>query len=123
MKSKLISAGFLFVLWSALILISCSKDSGYGSSNTNNNGNNNQSNAVSIDNMAYSPSSLTVKAGTTVSWTNNDNVDHTVTANDGSFDSGAIKTGSKYSHTFSTAGTFSYHCTFHSNMKASVVVQ
>ncbi|MDI3322096.1 cupredoxin domain-containing protein [Pinibacter soli] len=122
MKSKLISAGFLVVLWSVLIVISCSKDNGYGSSSNNNNGNN-QSNAVSIENMLYNPGNLTVKAGTTVSWTNNDNVDHTVTANDGSFDSGAIKTGSKYSHTFSTTGTFSYHCTFHADMKASVVVQ
>jgi len=120
MKSKLISAGFLLVLWSAFILISCSKNSGYGSSSNSNN--NNQSNTVSIENMLYNPGSLTVKAGTTVSWTNNDNVDHTVTANDGSFDSGAIKMGSKYSHTFSTTGTFAYHCTFHANMKASVVV-
>jgi plastocyanin len=72
--------------------------------------------------MSYNPSSLTLKAGTTVSWTNNDMVDHTVTANDGSFDSGAIKMGGTYSHTFSTTGTFSYHCTFHANMKASVVV-
>jgi plastocyanin len=121
MKTTLKLAGFLFVLWSVLILISCSKDSGYGSS-SNNNGTNNQSNSVSMENMLYNPSSLNVKTGTAVTWTNNDNVDHTVTANDGSFDSGNIKPGAKYSHTFSTAGTFSYHCTIHADMKASIVV-
>lgn len=120
MKSKLISAGFIVVLWSALILTSCSKDSGYGSG-SNNNGTNNQANAVSIESMAYNPTSLNVKVGTNVTWTNNDNVDHTVTANDASFDSGNLKPGAKYTHTFSTAGTFPYHCTLHPDMKASVV--
>jgi len=120
MKTTFKVAGFLFVFWSALIFISCSKSNGYGSSG--NNGNNTQSNAVSIENMTYNPSSLTVSMGTTVTWTNNDNVDHTVTADNGSFDSGNIKAGAKYSHTFSTTGTFAYHCTLHANMKASVVV-
>ncbi|MBV4356864.1 cupredoxin domain-containing protein [Pinibacter aurantiacus] len=121
MKTKLISAGFLIVLWSTLIVISCSKDSGYGSSS--NSGNNQGNNTVSMQYTQYDPSTITVKAGTTITWINNDNMDHTVTANDGSFDSGTIKQGGKYTHTFSTAGTFSYHCTFHANMKGSVVVQ
>jgi plastocyanin len=120
MKSKFITAGFPLALWGTLILASCSKDSGYGSGS--NNGNNQTSNTVSIENMSYNPGTVTVKAGSTVSWINNDMVDHTVTANDGSFDSGDMKAGSTFTHTFPTTGTFAYHCTFHANMKASVVV-
>jgi plastocyanin len=72
--------------------------------------------------MSFSPGSTTVKAGTTVTWKNNDNMAHTVTADDASFDSGALNTGQTFSHTFNSAGTIKYHCTYHSTMTASVVV-
>jgi plastocyanin len=81
------------------------------------------SSSVSIANMSYSPSSLTVKKGTTVTWTNNDDVAHTVTADSGNaFDSGNMDKGKNFSHTFDTAGTFAYHCTYHSNMHGKVIV-
>ena len=57
-----------------------------------------------------------------VTWTNNDATTHTVTADDGSFNSGNIAPGGKFSHTFSTAGTIAYHCSIHTSMKAKVVV-
>ncbi len=79
-------------------------------------------NEVWIQNMAYSPSTITVSAGTTIKWTNKDGVAHTVTSNSGLFDSGSIGSNGTYSHTFNTAGTFPYKCTFHPSMTATVVV-
>lgn len=77
---------------------------------------------VSIANFAFSPDTLTVKVGTTVKWTNNDSTAHTVTADDKSFDSGNLDPGKSFSFTFKQAGTFSYHCAIHPNMKAKIVV-
>jgi plastocyanin len=79
--------------------------------------------AVSIVNFAYDPSPLTVNVGDTVTWTNNDGTAHTVTANDGSFQSGTLQSGQSFSFTFTTPGTFDYHCEFHANMSGQVVVQ
>jgi len=81
-----------------------------------------QSQAIAIQGFAFSPASLQVDAGTTVTWTNNDNVAHTVTADDGSFDSGPIQPGASFSHTFATAGTVAYHCSIHPFMTAQIVV-
>ena len=78
--------------------------------------------SVSIVNFAFNPSSLTVKVGDTVSWTNSSGTGHTVTADDGSFDSGNLAGGAGFQHTFSAAGTFSYHCSIHSSMKATIIV-
>lgn len=80
-------------------------------------------NAVSVVNFSYSPTSITVKKGTKVTWTNNDSTQHTVTADNGSFDSGTLDPGKSFSQTFNTAGTFAYHCNFHSNMHGTVIVQ
>jgi len=79
--------------------------------------------AVSIQNFAFNPATLTVPVGTTVTWTNNDSTAHTVTADDGSFKSGNVDPGATFSFTFSTAGTFNYHCEIHPNMTASITVQ
>jgi plastocyanin len=78
---------------------------------------------VTIQNMSFSPASLTVVMGTTVTWTNKDNITHTVTADDASFDSGSIAPGSSYSRTFSTKGSFPYHCKIHPMMMAIVIVK
>jgi plastocyanin len=80
-------------------------------------------NSVSIKNFAFSPVSLTVKVGTKVSWTNNDTVTHTVTADKGAFNSGPLTPGSTFSFTFTKAGTYSYHCNIHPSMMATIVVQ
>jgi plastocyanin len=80
-------------------------------------------NAVAIANFAFSPTTLTVKAGTTVTWTNSDSATHTVTSDNGVFDSGSMANGKTYSFTFNQTGTFPYHCTFHPSMKATVIVQ
>lgn len=82
-----------------------------------------QGTAISIQNFAFNPDSVTVSVGTTVTWTNNDTVSHTVTSTDGAFDSGNIAPGDTFTFTFSTAGSFSYICSYHPNMTATVVVQ
>lgn len=79
---------------------------------------------VVIKNFAFHPASLTIKHETTVVWINQDSVAHTVTANDGSFDSGAIAPGKIFRHTFLTEGvTVRYHCTIHPSMMGRVIVQ
>lgn len=70
----------------------------------------------------YSPASITVHVGDTVTWTNAGTVGHTVTADDGSFDSGMLDVGASWSYTFNSPGTFAYHCTPHPWMKGTVVV-
>jgi plastocyanin len=78
---------------------------------------------VSIQNFAFSPTSITVKVGTAVTWTNNDTTQHTVTIDSGDGPhSQPLNKGDTYTFTFNTAGTFSYHCTFHSGMTAKVTV-
>lgn len=79
--------------------------------------------AVEIKGFAFSPDTLEVSVGATVTWTNNDSATHTVTGDDGSFDSGNLDTGKTFSFTFSKAGTFTYHCKIHPNMKATITVK
>jgi plastocyanin len=82
--------------------------------------------AVDIPGHSFSPADITVPVGTTVTWTNHDKDPHTATNDDGSavtFDSGMLTTGKSFSFTFSTAGKFPYHCTFHSEMHGTVTVQ
>jgi plastocyanin len=120
MKAKKIYKGILLLLFVSAVFVYCSKSNGYGSGSMTNAP---ATTAVSIKDMAFSPASLSVSAGTTVTWTNNDAIAHTVTADDGSYDSGNIPPGSRYSKVFSTAGTFAYHCTIHPMMKATVTVK
>jgi plastocyanin len=77
---------------------------------------------VTIDNFAFAPATLTVKAGGTVTWTNKDEEPHTVAATDGSFHSPGMGTGATFSHTFPTAGKFDYVCSIHPSMHGTVVV-
>lgn len=78
--------------------------------------------SVSIANLAFAPTSISVKAGQSVTWQNNDTTTHTATADGGAFDTGAVAPGASRSATMNTPGTFSYHCTIHPFMTASVTV-
>src|SRR5947199_386537 len=69
--------------------------------------------AVDLSNFKFSPADITIAAGGTVVWTNRDPAKHTVTANDGSFDSGNLDQGATFSRTFATPGDFPYFCKFH----------
>jgi plastocyanin len=80
-------------------------------------------NSVEIKNYSFSPSTLTVKVGDSVTWTNNDSVGHSATADDNSFDTGVLQQGQSGSVTFKKVGTYTYHCSVHPNMKATIVVQ
>ena len=81
-------------------------------------------NSVTISNFAFTPSELKVKVGDTVTWTNKDSAPHTVTSDSGSeLASQSLSKGQTYSHTFSQAGTYSYHCSIHTGMKAKVIVE
>ena len=77
---------------------------------------------VAIAGFAFSPDSITIAVGDMITWTNNDGVGHTATADDASFDTGTIAAGSSKSATFATAGTFTYHCKIHPAMAATIVV-
>ncbi len=79
-------------------------------------------NSVAIHNFAFGPQGVTVKAGTTVHWTNNDTEPHTVTSDTGAFNSPVLQPGASYSFTFTKPGTYSYHCTIHPFMTAKVMV-
>jgi plastocyanin len=78
--------------------------------------------AVNIADFAFAPDSRSVKAGDSVKWTNKDGATHTVTADDGAFDSGSLAGGKSFSFTFDEAGTFAYHCNIHQRMTGRVVV-
>jgi plastocyanin len=78
---------------------------------------------ISIKARAFTPAALHVKRGQSVTWKNNDNIDHTVDAEDGSFASGTIKTGKTFTHTFKKAGKYAYSCHLHPRMKGTIVVE
>ena len=79
--------------------------------------------AVRIADFAFSPTTVTVRVGTRVTWTNRQlDIQHTVTADGGSFGSGPLSTGSSFSHVFIQAGTYTYHCSIHPDMTGTVIV-
>lgn len=78
---------------------------------------------VKIDNFSFGPETLTVTAGTTVTWTNRDDIPHTVVSNDGVFKSKVRDTDEKFSYTFTKAGTYPYFCSVHPKMTGKIVVQ
>lgn len=80
------------------------------------------SSAVRVANFAFGTGELRVPAGTRVRWTNADQVEHTVTAEDGSFESGLIAPGASYEQVFANPGTYPYHCTPHPFMHATLIV-
>ena len=77
---------------------------------------------VKIDNFTFGPQQLTVKAGTTVTWINQDDIPHTVVST-GHFRSKALDTDDKFSFTFTTPGSYQYFCGLHPHMQGSIVVE
>jgi plastocyanin len=78
---------------------------------------------VKIDNFSFSPAVITVPAGTTIVWTNRDDIPHTVVSDDKVFKSKVLDTDEKFSFTFDKPGTYPYFCSVHPKMTAKVVVQ
>ena len=79
--------------------------------------------AVAIADFAFSPATLTITAGDTVTWTNEDAIAHTATSTTSAFDSGLLNQGESFSLTFTTPGTYDYLCTPHPSMTGRIVVQ
>ena len=77
---------------------------------------------VAIKDFAFNPATIQAKVGQSVTWTNQDSTAHTVTLDDKSVDSGNIQASATYSHAFTQAGTFTYHCSIHQQMKGTVTV-
>jgi plastocyanin len=78
---------------------------------------------VKIDNFSFSPAALTVKAGTQITWTNGDDIPHTVVSGDQAFKSKVLGTGEKFTFTAAKPGTYSYSCSIHPNMTGKVIVE
>ena len=120
-KSRLlIGVTLLFAFLS--ISTSCSKSSVYNTPSGNGGGSTPGTNEVWIQGMTFNPATITVAAGTTITWTNKDAITHTVTSDTNLFNSGNIVSNGTYSFTFPTAGTYPYHCSIHTTMTAKVIV-
>jgi len=78
---------------------------------------------VKIDNFSFGPQSITVPAGTKVTWKNRDDIPHTVVSTDGAFKSRVLDTDESFSFTFDKPGTYPYFCSVHPKMTGTVVVQ
>ena len=78
---------------------------------------------VTMKGIAFNPAEITIKAGDTVTWTNDDDTEHTVTSDDDAFDSGDISGGDTFEQTFDEAGEFAYHCSIHSQMSGTITVE
>ena len=79
--------------------------------------------AVKIDNFSLSPATITINAGTTVRWSNRDDIPHTVVSDDKSFKSKVLDTDEQFSYTFTKPGTYKYFCSIHPKMTGSVIVK
>jgi plastocyanin len=97
---------------STFTIVGCDKDD----DNTDHN------QTVTMSGGMFGPASLQVEAGTTVTWRNDDDEMHTVTASDGSFDSGDLDPDETFTHSFSEGGTFAYICKHHSGMTGTIIV-
>ena len=78
---------------------------------------------IKIDNFTFTPAALTVPVGTQVTWTNRDDIPHTVVSDDKAIKSKALDTDDKFTFTFNKTGTYTYFCSLHPKMKGTVVVQ
>ena len=79
--------------------------------------------AVKIDNFVFGPQAITVPIGTTVTWTNSDDIPHTAVSTEGVFKSKVMDTDEKFSYTFTKAGTYPYYCSVHPKMTGQIVVK
>jgi plastocyanin len=80
--------------------------------------------AIKIDNFSFGPATITIPVGSTVTWTNNDDVPHVVSSDDNKmFKSKALDTDDRFSFTFTNPGMYSYYCAIHPKMTAKIVVQ
>jgi amicyanin len=101
-----------FILMSIGVLSGCTQQQSPPAGNT-----------VTMKNLAFNPSTITIKAGENVTWTNEDSVSHTVKEVTGLFESSTLVNGQSFTFTFTTTGTYNYTCTIHPSMKGKVIVE
>ncbi len=121
MRKKVWVAGLAMAVMIAMLLFVGSR-SVKASTNTNDQPSV-EGTEVKIDNFSFTPQTLTVAVGTTVTWTNRDDIPHTVVSTDGVFRSKVRDTDEKFSYTFAKAGTYPYYCSVHPRMTGKVVVR
>jgi plastocyanin len=114
MKKRNILFAILTTLFVTVMIVACKKNNTTSSNPT--------MSAISIGSTGYSSGTLQVVKGSTVTWTNNDSVAHTVTSDNGAFDSGDIMKGGTYSYTFSSVGAFIYHDKHNASASGTVSV-
>jgi plastocyanin len=119
MKRAYVLTLAMLALAIAVALTACSNGNAPGVSSSSAQG----GTAVSIKDMAYSPTTLEAPVGTEVRWANNDSTQHRIAADDGSFDSGNLQEGRIYRFTFPKAGTYAYHDPIYPAMKGKIVVK
>lgn len=78
---------------------------------------------IAIDNFSFTPQEIKVKAGTTITWMNRDDIPHTVVSSDQAFKSKALDTDDKFTTTLTKPGTYSYFCSIHPKMQGKVIVE
>jgi plastocyanin len=119
--------GIVAVLAALTTVAACGSGSGGGGATappaSASNGSAGGGSTVEIMNFMFMPATLTVPVGTTVTWKFDDSAEHTVNADDKSFESSAMANGQTYTHKFTSAGTVAYHCSIHPFMKGTIVVK
>src|SRR5688572_32628627 len=126
-KAKIFTIG-LSLFFGSVLFLGCSKDESALAESVNgavqatgtSAGTINYTTKVTMQNSTFSPASVTVMETGSILWVNNDGVAHTVTADDGSFDSGDIQPGSSFGFTFTKVGPHPYHCKYHAEMTGLV---
>lgn len=114
MNKRFVIVGALLLGLSALLVVVLASNAGTQGSATA---------EVKIDNFSFTPDTLTVNTGTTVTWVNQDDLPHTVASDDKVFKSRALDTDEKFAYTFTKPGTYAYFCSLHPKMVAKVVVR
>jgi plastocyanin len=119
-KRNILIFGSAAILTAAFALTACTKPN-LAAISSNNPA---SGTAVKIDNFSFGPATITIPAGSTVTWTNSDDVPHVVTSDDNKmFKSKALDTDDRFSFTFTKPGTYNYYCAIHPKMTAKIVVQ
>ena len=117
-----IKIGIAIIIVGIITISGCTQNQQKSPQNTTSSQNNSQY-TVMIQNFTFTPNTLTVKAGTNVTWINQDSAVHDVTSDSGSFTSPDLNKGDKYTHNFTKPGEYSYYCDEHPSMTGKVIVQ
>ena len=116
-----IKIGIAVIILGVVITSGCTQNQQQPQNTTNTK--NTSYSTVTIQNFTYSPNTLTVKAGTNVTWINQDSAVHDVTSDSGAFSSPDLNKGDKYTYNFTKTGEYAYHCDEHPSMTGKIIVQ